>query len=85
MSATNGESIANFASLQMLTGNRVKFCSTLITLPFVSFARAPLYKQSELIAMSQFCEVQPEDRPQERLCFPRSQDPQIDICWHARA
>ena len=51
----------NFAALQMLTANPAKFCSRLIALRAASFARAPLYGQSELIAMSQVCEVRPED------------------------
>jgi len=38
MRATNGEGFVNFAALQMLTGNRAKFCSRLIALHTPLFA-----------------------------------------------
>jgi|HubBroStandDraft_1064217.scaffolds.fasta_scaffold05622_2 hypothetical protein len=63
MWATSSEGIVNFAALPMLAGNRAKFCSWLIVLRKALFAGAPLYRQSELIAMSQVCEVQPKDGP----------------------
>jgi hypothetical protein len=53
MCATNGERIVNFAALQMLTGIRAKFCIRQIALRAALSARAPLYRQSDLIAMSQ--------------------------------
>jgi len=59
MRATNGEGIVNFAALQMATGNRTKSCCRLIELRATLFARAPLYGQSELIAVNQVCEVRP--------------------------
>jgi outer membrane protein TolC len=53
---------------QMLTGNRAKFCGRLIALRAALFAPAPLYGQSDLIALNPVCEVRPEDRwPRELL------------------